>query len=96
MEVAGKLSKLSSGSLLLPLLFILSGCLVVFFQILANLVIFGLYMVEVSLPGIEVMLVLPAIVSSVAANTHTVMTRGCLTIFAQSWPALRRTAFVSV
>ena len=71
MEVASKLSKLSSGSLFLPLLFILSGCLVVFFQILANLVIFGFYMVEVSLSGIEVMLVLPAVVSSVAANTHS-------------------------
>ena len=71
MQVASKLRELGSSGLLLPLLFILSGCLVVLFQILANLVIFGFYMVQVSLSGIEVMLVLPAIVSSVAANTHS-------------------------
>ena len=66
MEISCELRKLCSCSLLLPFLFILCSCLVVFIEIFTHLFILGFNMLQVLLSGVEVMLVLSAVESSIA------------------------------
>ena len=68
MEISSKFRELCSSSLLLPLLLVLSTCLLILVQVLTNLFILSLNMVEVLLPGIEVVLVLPTVVPPITVN----------------------------
>ena len=68
MEISSKFRKLCSSSLLLPLLFVLSTCLLILVQVLTNFFILSLNMVEVLLPGVEVVLILPTVVPPITVN----------------------------
>lgn len=66
-QVAGKLAELSAGSLLLPLLFVLRQFSVVVLQVASHLLILRLHVLEVSLAGVEVMLILARVKAPIAA-----------------------------
>ena len=66
MEISCEFCKLCSCSLLLPFLFILCSGLVVLIEVLSNLVILRFNMLKILLPGVEVVLVLSTVESSVA------------------------------
>ena len=68
MEISSKFRKLCSSSLLLSLLFVLKTCLLILIQVLTNLFILSLNMMEVLLPGVEVVLILAAVESTVAKH----------------------------
>jgi len=66
-QVAGKLAELGTGRLLLPLLFVLRQFSVVVFQVASHLLILRLHVLEVSLAGVEVMLILARVKAPIAA-----------------------------
>ena len=67
-EVACELSELGTRALLLPLRFSLSTLLMMAVQVSANFFVLGLDMLQVLLSGIEVMLILATVESTVAAH----------------------------
>ena len=68
MQVAGQLCELRACTLLLPLLFVAEALLVVRVEQSAYLLVLLLDVVQVLLPSVEIVLVLPAVVASVAAG----------------------------
>lgn len=66
-QVASQLCELGARTLLLSLLFVAEALLVVGVQQAAHFLVLPLDVVEVLLPGVEIMLVLPAVVAAIAA-----------------------------
>ena len=65
MKVTGKLSKLSACSLLLPLLLFNIELSLILLKLLAHFFVLVLHMAQVGLACIEIMLVLPAVITSI-------------------------------
>ena len=65
MKVAGKFSELSARSLLLPLLLLNVHLALILLELLTHLLILVLHVAQVGLAGIEIMLVLPAVITSI-------------------------------
>ena len=68
MEVASELGELSTSALLLPLGLSLSCVLMMAVEVSANFFVLGLDMLEVLLSGVEVMLILATVESTIAAH----------------------------
>lgn len=66
MKVSCQLSELSSRCLLLPFLLLNVHLKLIFLKLLAHLFIFVLYVAQIGLACIEVMLVFPAVITSIA------------------------------
>ena len=67
-EVASELGELSTSALLLPLGLSLSSVLMMAVEVSANFFVLGLDMLEVLLSGVEVMLILATVESTIAAH----------------------------
>ena len=67
-EIACQFGKLCAGALLLPLCLCLSRFLVVGVKIFTDFIVLSLNVMEVFLPGVEVMLILAAVESTVAKH----------------------------
>ena len=65
MKVAGKFSELSACSLLLSLLLLNVHLALILLELLTHLLILVLHVAQVGLAGIEIMLVLPAVITSI-------------------------------
>lgn len=65
MKVAGELSEFSACSLLLPLLLLDVHLALILLKLLAHLLILVLHMAQVGFACIEIMLVLPAVITSI-------------------------------
>lgn len=65
MKVASEFSKFSARSLLLALLLLNVHLTLVLLKLLAHLLIFVLYMAQIGLACIEVMLILPTVITSI-------------------------------
>ena len=66
MQIAGKLCELCPGALFLPLLLILGDAAVVFVEVAAHFLIFGLNILQVLLAGVEVVLPTSRIIPTIA------------------------------
>lgn len=72
MEVAGELCELRARRLLLPLLLLDVHLSLVLLQLLAHLLVLVCDVVQVGLPRIEVVLVLPAVVTSITRHRRLI------------------------
>lgn len=72
MKVAGKLSELCARRLLLPLLLLDVHLALVFLKLLAHLLVLVLYVAQIGLACIEVMLILPAVITSITIQRQLV------------------------
>ena len=66
MQVAGELRELCPSALFLPLLLLLGNATVVFVEVAAHFLIFGLYVLQVLLASVEVVLPTSRVISTIA------------------------------
>ena len=66
MQVAGELGELCPSALFLPLLLLLGNATVVFIEVVAHFLIFGLYVLQVLLASVEVVLPTSRVISTIA------------------------------
>ena len=66
MQIAGQLSELLAGVLLLVFLFLLSDLAVVFVQVAADFLVLSLYILQILLASVEIVFPSPDIVATIA------------------------------